>query len=459
MLVETTALDSYSDTLVGLLSGDLDFHDEGSREDSHGFHSFPAKFPPQLPRQFIQRLTEPGDLVLDPMVGSGTTIVEAFNLGRRSVGFDIDPLALLLASAKTVPLNISNVIESGRQIIDGAREAVRSEGGSRLEGFIEGRDEDTREFIDYWFHPRAQNELAALVFEINRIVDHDVRQFMKVIFSGIIVTKSGGVSLALDLGHTRPHKAKVILEKGGQATVLPGDAPKRFAKLRKVLRSPIEEFEKKLKQNLRRLPLNGNGKFKPLLEASDAQKIPLENGTADLIVTSPPYASNAIDYMRAHKFSLVWFGYSIKQLGEHRNTYIGGEGTKGVMFEELPREAEEKVALVAAKDAKKGLVLRRYYSEMSRVLGEMHRVLKPGKAAIVVVGNSIIRDVDTETHHCLASIGKEAGFGVSLIGVRALDRNRRMLPSRLHRSTSSQIEKRMHEEYVIGFLKPEAEVQ
>jgi DNA modification methylase len=74
---------SYRERLRVLLSSDLDFHGKSSAYASHNFHAFPAKFPPQLPRKFIEGLTEPGDVVLDPMVGSGTTIVEAFLAGRR----------------------------------------------------------------------------------------------------------------------------------------------------------------------------------------------------------------------------------------------------------------------------------------------------------------------------------------------------------------------------------------
>ena len=74
---------SYRERLRVLLSGDLDFHGKSSAYASHNFYAFPAKFPPQLPRKFIEGLTEPGDIVLDPMVGSGTTIVEAFLAGRR----------------------------------------------------------------------------------------------------------------------------------------------------------------------------------------------------------------------------------------------------------------------------------------------------------------------------------------------------------------------------------------
>jgi ubiquinone/menaquinone biosynthesis C-methylase UbiE len=47
---------------------------------------------------------------------------------------------------------------------------------------------------------------------------------------------------------------------------------------------------------------------------------------------------------------------------------------------------------------------------MKRVLAEMYRVLRPQSAAIVVVGSSIMRSQDTETHNCLAEIGKSVGL-------------------------------------------------
>ena len=72
---------SYQERLRVLLSGDLDFHGKSSAYASHNFHAFPAKFPPKLPKKFIEGLTEPGDVVLDPMMGSGTTILEAFLTG------------------------------------------------------------------------------------------------------------------------------------------------------------------------------------------------------------------------------------------------------------------------------------------------------------------------------------------------------------------------------------------
>ena len=193
----------------------------------------------------------------------------------------------------------------------------------------------------------------------------------------------------------------------------------------------------------------------PSLNYGNAQALPVKSNSIDLIVTSPPYASNAIDYMRAHKFSLIWFGYPIEELALRRKTYVGSEGIHKGKFVALPEYVEKVVSRLGEKSKSKSISLHRYYSEMSLVLEEMYRVLKPGKAAIVVVGNSTLSGVDAEVEECLVEIGKKTGFEIPKIGIRQLDRNRRMLPAGLTVDASSQIQQRMHEEYVIGFFKPE----
>ena len=282
--------------------------------------------------------------------------------------------------------------------------------------------------------------------------------FFEVVFSAIIITKSGGVSLALDLAHTRPHRAKVVYDMKGDLLSGKEQLHLQRSRLRfisKKLRSPFEEFYHRFRRNLSNLLDLGPDHPQPVIENGDAQRLPLSDESVDLIVTSPPYASNAIDYMRAHKFSLVWMGFSVNDLGKRRSRTIGGESTSGMVLETLPADTLRVVEEVAKHDAKKGKVLHRYYSEMTHVLREMHRVLKPGKAAIVVVGNSTMRGRDTETGNCLADIGSAIGFDVPAIGIRNLDRNRRMLPAGTTLDKSSQIQQRMHQEYVIGYVKPD----
>jgi DNA modification methylase len=189
--------------------------------------------------------------------------------------------------------------------------------------------------------------------------------------------------------------------------------------------------------------------------AGDARRIPFAGKTIDLIVTSPPYA-NAIDYMRAHKFSLVWFGKSIADLSELRAEYIGSERVQRIPPVVLPDRPEATIKQLAELDSNKAAILRKYFVEMCFVFAEMYRVLRPDSAAVVVVGTSIMRNIDVQTHLCLADIAADLGFDVVGIAQRALDRNKRMMPARFGKKTDSMIEQRMHEEYVIGLLKPEA---
>ena len=136
------------------------------------------------------------------------------------------------------------------------------------------------------------------------------------IFSSIIITKTGGVSLALDLAHTRPHRAKIIFDK--KHKLLFGeeylDQNKRRDYVTKTLRSPLEEFEKKFHTSINGLLEYDPARIDPEIRFCDSQQLQLPDCSVDLIVTSPPYASNAIDYMRAHKFSLVWLGYQVDNL-------------------------------------------------------------------------------------------------------------------------------------------------
>jgi DNA modification methylase len=446
---------TYKEKLVSLLTSNLDFHGQSSGYGAHKFHSFPAKFPPQLPRWFIGELTNPDEIVLDPMAGSGTTVLEAIIAHRSGIGFDIDPLAVKISSVKIMALDIDRVIATGANILERARFAAKS-GERDLWSVKSCWDDKTQAFVDYWFAPATQVELFALAKEIGRISEQSLRAFFELAFSAIIVTKTGGVSLALDLAHTRPHRAKTVISKSGEVIIsrdLSESSSGRNAILTKTLRSPFDEFEKRYKSNLDGLITVAPKTIVSKVMFGNAEHLPLLNNSVDLIVTSPPYAANAIDYMRAHKFSLVWLGYPIDELGGKRKDYIGSDATANFQFEDLPPLTSELLARISKVDMKKSLVIRRYFSEMARVLRELYRVLKPGKSAILVVGTSNIRGIDTETQNCLADIGQSIGFEVPKIGLRSLDRNRRMLPAGLKLNMNSQIQQRMHQEFVIGFYK------
>src|SRR5262245_47953905 len=72
---------------------------------AHSLHevSYRACFKPQLPRFFIDRFTAPGDVVYDPFMGRGTTVLEAALAGRTPAGCDINPLSAMLAQPRLSP--------------------------------------------------------------------------------------------------------------------------------------------------------------------------------------------------------------------------------------------------------------------------------------------------------------------------------------------------------------------
>lgn len=437
------------DAVRAALSVNLDFHGTNGSYGPHAWHPFPAKFPPQLPEFMIRNLSEPGNLVLDPMLGSGTTLVEAMRLGRRAVGCDIDPLARMIATTKLAPIDPAAALREGNNILAGASDDYHRH-RPRLQRDLKLRfDARTAQFIDYWFLPQQQLELLALVQRIEALPEGGTRDFFRVVFSSTIIAKSGGVSSARDLAHTRRHRD-----------------------MEKTPPSAFVEFGKRLERNVAAIgsdesaeagPFypNGAGETNPRasppsasIHATSAADTGLPAASIDLIVTSPPYANNAIDYMRAHKFSLVWFGWKITDLSRLRAQYVGHDATAGLRGEQLPDQCEETLAKLADRDDRKALVLRRYFEEMRGVISEMRRVLKGGRPAVIVVGSSRLSGLDVETHKGLAAIGEDAGLVLAGIGARLLDRDRRMMPARWGRRQHSQIEERMHKEYVIGLVKP-----
>ncbi len=414
--------------LSALLKQDLTFRGEKTSYASHNIHAFAAKFPPQIPRTFIQELTRPGEVVLDPMSGSGTTLIEAMFAGRHGVGVDLDPLACLMASVKSSPFDLSQCARAGEQVLRDAEKQMRPTDDERLLRFYSTQ---SIEFFRYWFTDKITDELFALVRAISRIEEIEVRAFLKVVFSSCIITKTGALTLARDLAHSRPHRDLT----------------------REVKQSALNVFREKLINAIESLHEISESPFPSLSLRADARNLPLATNSVQLILTSPPYAANAIDYMRAHKFSLIWFGYEPKALSSLRSRYIGSE-IKPSTFEVKSETGNEIINQLKKIEEGRAAVVAHYYNEMTLSLLEMLRVLAPGRAAVLVVGSSVIKGIDIKAPTVLAEIAASVGFGLVDIARREIIRDARMMPIS-HNSARSGIEARMHEEGVIGLIKPQ----
>ena len=88
------------------------------QRQAHSLHeiSYRACYKPQLPRFFIERLSEPGDAVYDPFMGRGTTQLESFLLGRKPLGNDINPLGKVLLAPRLSPPRIEDIEQRLKEI-------------------------------------------------------------------------------------------------------------------------------------------------------------------------------------------------------------------------------------------------------------------------------------------------------------------------------------------------------
>ena len=295
---------AYVDALRETLCADLDFHGTDGNYGPHAWHPFPAKFPPQLPNFLIKQLSKPGDVVLDPMLGSGTTLVEAVRLGRRAIGCDIDPLARMIAGAKLTPINPSTALQTGLSILTAAQSDCWQDGQRLRQDFQLRFDRKTADFIDYWFLPQHQIELFSL---LQRIEELPQGRHTRVSQRGILFDYHRQVWWSFVGARSCAHASPQGHKKAPGSTFI--EFSKRLERnIAAIGNSMPHETERSSYPSVNGVMDSSKQYWQAEVRAASAADTGLPTESVDLIVTSPPYANNAIDYMRAHKFSLVWFG-------------------------------------------------------------------------------------------------------------------------------------------------------
>ena len=360
-------------------------HDQ--RALTHGIHKFPAKFFPELPRWIIKRYSRPGDLVLDPFMGSGTTNLEASILGRHSIGVDVDPLARTLASVKTTVLKEDLLVNTWKKL------------RQRVEAYVEPSHVDgVPEFPyrDNWFQPFILKELAHIKKEIENTctVEH-TKNFFRICFSSVIRQVSEA-----DNNCTR-----TVIRRSLNKQVHPKMAVDLFLK-----RTDIQV------RNMLQLSLlkpSGNVFIPDNIDARDMPAI--KTGSIDLALTSPPYV-NAVDYPRTHQLEMYWLGFANGSLQPLKKKHIGTEVVRACEYADLHSsgcdEADQAISKIYDSDPRRAFIATKYLWDMVSNLKEIYRVLKRGAVYVIVVGNNRIRGVEFETWRYLCAEASKVGYTI-----------------------------------------------
>jgi DNA modification methylase len=379
---------------------------------------------PEIALSLCECLAE-NSLVLDPMCGSGTVVRTASEKGHRAVGFDLDPLAILMTAVYTTPLDPNELHNSAEEV---RAQAETLDPDDILLPWID-QDNETREYVEYWFAQPQRTDLRRLS-SVLRGREGPVADALRLVLSRLIVTKERGASLARDASHSRPHRVRLEND---------------FPVLPEFIRSAA-----RLTKRLHNQPPPGN----VLVRAGDARRLScVPADSVDAVITSPPYL-NALDYIRGHRLSLVWLGHRVADLRTVRGSSIGTEryadpNADIALAEKLTADL---VAACQLPSRERGM-LHRYTLDMLATAQELYRVLVPNGKVVLVVGNSCLRGVFVENALLVTAAAQNAGFSVMSREERELPPNRRYLPPPSSCKVST-LEKRMRTESVLTFIKP-----
>lgn len=393
-------------------------------------HPFPARMAPGIALEALGESETPLR-VLDPMTGSGTVLAVAHAKGHRAFGMDLDPLAVLLAGVWTRTVDAMRVTDKAAEVLDRAK--VKFGSVPSGQAYPAGSDDETRRFIRFWFDDYARRQLASLSIAICRIHDASTRDVLWCGFSRLIITKRAGASLAMDLSHSRPHR---------QFTHAPI--------------KPFNRFISAVNTVVSNCPQLGSEVVGPaaIVKRGDARKLDTEDGSIDLVLTSPPYL-NAIDYMRCSKFSLVWMGYNLKELRQIRAESIGAEASsKEALEASWVKSLIKQLGLKPMLSNHGYALLARYVWDMSHSLAEVSRVLRCGGRAVYIVGDSTSRGTFIPNSSIVTAVAEEHGLSLVSRQSRALPANRRYLPPPQRGLSNATMDTRMRREIVLAFKKP-----
>ena len=391
-------------------------------------HPFPARMAPDLALDVIEDCK--GSLrVLDPMSGSGTVLAIARSKGHRAIGVDIDPLAVLISRVWTTEVDSEALQEKANDVLEDARRIFASL--RTRDAYPMNSDDETKHFVRYWFDAYARRQLVSLSTVIQQVQDDTIRDALWCAFSRLIITKKSGASLAMDLSHSRPHRAFKC-------------APSK----------PFRKFLSAVDRVARNCIDSATRDFGPATRVyeGDARALALEDGSIDLVLTSPPYL-NAIDYLRCSKFALVWMGYSIGNLRRIRSASVGAEIGKDARDDSGIREILSELKLQPKLTIKQEAVLVRFIDDMRCAVGEAARVLTHKGQAVYVIGENTVRGTFIPNAEILEAVANIAGLSCTARRSRDLPANRRYLPPPSTQSQPAALDGRMRREVILTFKK------
>ena len=364
--VSTRTVSEDYPTKVGPLDGvDLGFAGQSTQHSTHALHPYVAAINPPLARAIIETYVPKDRIVLDPFVGGGAVLLEAMLSGRAGVGFDVNPLAVMLSKAKTTRLSarvlkraINAAVSSVPETSDTTRMPLLAKPSSIDLSAVP-------ELVRFWYRDENARDLLVLRDSIKANATGEEKWALRTALS----------ATARDSMLT--YRGEVRLRR------LTGRDLERFEADTLLL------FRKRADLLLDRIPVLPDG-CPQTIESGDVMTMDgrVAEGSCHSVVCSPPYADdkNGVGYFQFSRNMLYWVGLSLEDVAKAKSKFLGAD----VCAREMPPSKTLELCLESVRERSQRHYLEglAFYADYYKAIRQMLRAVQ--HRVIIVIGNRVL---------------------------------------------------------------------
>lgn len=374
-----------------------DYRGEKIKTYTHGIHTYPAMFIPQVAKRLLENYSKPGETICDIFCGSGTALVESKLLKINAYGIDLNPLAIFLAKAKTTPINPLALTNEYFKLL------------SEIER-IKDIEIEKPNFnnIDFWFKEKVVTQLAKIKKAILKIKDEAIRNYFIVSFSETVRLSS----------NTKNGEFKLIRMKKEKLENYSPDVLGIFKKKTEANIKGMTDFYKDVDKE----------KWTKIIYGDSSKTNGIKDSSIDCIITSPPYGDSrtTVAYGQFSRLSAQWidiFEDPNKASGVD-NELLGGKATKTLEHSLSSSYLKDSLYKIAKIDGKRAKDVLSFYIGLNDCLKQAYKILKPKKYFCIVIGNRFVKQVRIPTDFIIAELGEKIGFTCEDVFVRNIQGKR-----------------------------------
>jgi len=402
-----------------------DYRGEKTKSHTHGIHTYPAMFIPQVGRRLLETYSKEGDTICDIFCGSGSALVESRLIGRNAYGIDLNPLAIFLAKAKTTPINPQKLTKEYLALLD------------RVEK-IKDKEIQRPDFknIDFWFKDKVIVKLAKLKKAIREIKDETIQNFLMVAFSETVRYSS----------NTKTGEFKLVRVKGEKLQKHDPDVVGIFRKHAEKNIAGMTDFYKDAKKDI----------WTKIIYGDSSKDNGIKANSIDCIITSPPYGDSrtTVAYGQFSRLSAQWIDVfdNPNDASGLDNDLLGGRATKNLIHTLSSGYLKESLEKIAKQDESRAKDVLSFNLGLNECLKQAHRILKPRKYFCLVVGNRLVKQVRIPTDFIIAELAEKIGFTCEDIIVRNIP-GKRMPVKNSPTNIVGALEETMNKESIVVLRK------